>query len=57
MNEAAEAIERVIKREQQKAAVVRALAAWETWIVMASIMYIGAHFGLWAKLGFRVISQ
>lgn len=43
MNEAADAIERVLKREQQKDAVVRALAAWETWIIMATLAYVASR--------------
>ncbi len=55
MNRAADAFELAFKREQQKAAVIRALAAWETWIILSSIVYFGTHFGIWAKLGFRVL--
>lgn len=55
MNEAAAAMERDIKREHQKATVVRALAAWETWIVMGSLAYFAWHFLPWARAGFPVV--
>ncbi len=55
MNQVAAALELAYKREQQKAAVVRALAAWETWIVMGSLAYVAAHMAKWAAAGFRVV--
>ncbi len=40
VNEAADAYERAIRRAHSKAAVVRALSLWETWIIMGSVAYL-----------------
>lgn len=52
-----DAAERAIRTAKLKAAVVRALALWETWIVMASLAYLVAHLSFWAALGFRVVGR
>ena len=50
----AEAVERAIRSAHRKAAIVRALALWETWIILASLLYLLGHFGVWARRGFQV---
>lgn len=54
---ACEEMEGAIRRAHQKAAVVRALALWETWIIIASLSYLAAHFLPWIARGFPVGGQ
>ena len=48
------AAELTIKAAQIRAGVVRALALWETWIIVASIAYLAIRFVPWARAGFPV---
>lgn len=57
MQRAADAYEFAVRVAHTRAAVVRALALWETWIVIASVLYIAGHFAYWETLAFRVIGQ
>jgi L-fucose isomerase-like protein len=54
---AADEAERTVAYERRKAAVVRALALWETWIVMASLGYLVCRFWPWAQAGFPVVGR
>lgn len=54
MNEASKAMEQAIRRAHIKAEVVRALAFWETWVVIASLIYLLTHVVPWAWRGFPV---
>lgn len=39
----ADAMESAIKYERSRAAIVRALACWETWILLATVGYIACR--------------
>ena len=54
-SEAGEQIDRTLAYERRKAAVVRALACWETWIVLSSLSYLVVRFDPWAQAGFPVV--
>ena len=54
MNRAADAYEQAVQAARLRAEVVRALALWETWIVLGSLAYLAARFAPWAMAGFPV---
>jgi hypothetical protein len=54
MNRAADALEAAVQAARLRAAVVRALALWETWIIAGSVLYLAARFAPWALAGFPV---
>jgi len=57
MNRAADAYEQAVQAAQRRAAVVAALALWETWIVAASSIYLLARFVPWVWSGFPVVGR
>ena len=50
-------IERAVDYERRKAAVIRALACWETSIILSSLSYLVVRFYPWAQSGFQVVGQ
>ncbi len=57
MQTAGDALENAVKYERMKVAFSRALNCWEAWIVLASVLYLSAHFAFWKTLAFRVVGR
>ena len=57
MNTAALAYERAVRHARVRAAVVRALATWEVWIIFGSSFYFAVHFAAWREMAYRVVGR
>lgn len=57
VNTAGAAFEFAVRMTHAKHAITRALALWETWIVVGSIAYLITSFLPWAQNGFPVVGR
>jgi hypothetical protein len=52
-----EAFENAVEREHLRAAVGRALATWEAWVVALTALYLAPRLAVWAMHGFAVLGR